>query len=145
MLPIYKSYADLSSRTTTYDLHGLSFREYLIMETGISLDSYTLPVILENHIDLAKEISAKVKVFDYLPSYLKYGYYPFYRDNPDQYAFRLEQVINTILDVDLPHMVEINAVNIFKMKKLLYHLATAVPFQPNISKLAASLEVNRNT
>ena len=43
-------------------------------------------------------------------------------------------------------MVEINAVNIFKMmKKLLYHLATSVPFQPNISKLAASLEVNWNT
>lgn len=145
MLPIYKPNADLIRRTTTYHLHGLSFREYLIMETGISFDSYTLPFILENHIDLAKEISAKVKVFDYLPSYLKYGYYPFYRDNPDQYVFRLEQVINTILDVDLPHMVEINAVNIFKMKKLLYHLATAVPFQPNISKLAASLEVNRNT
>ena len=115
------------------------------METGLPLVSYNLAFILDNHIDLAKEISSRVKIFDYFDAYLKYGYYPFYRDNADQYLFRLEQVINTILDVDLPHMVEINAVNIFKMKKLLYHLATSVPFQPNISKLAASLEINRNT
>lgn len=145
MLQIYKSYGDLSRRVTTYHLHGLSFREYLVMETGLPLQSYTLPFILDNHIELAKELASRVKIFDYFDAYLKYGYYPFYKDNADQYLFRLEQIINTILDVDLPHRVEINAVNIFKMKKLLYHLATSVPFQPNISKLAASLEVNRNT
>ncbi|MBK8700693.1 MAG: AAA family ATPase [Saprospiraceae bacterium] len=145
MLQIYKSYGDLSRRAITYDLRGLSFREYLILETGEQLEAYNLKSILTDHLELAKSISERVKVFDHFDPYLRFGYYPFYREGTDNYYIKLEQVINTILDVDLPFMVEINAHNIYKMKKLLYMLATSVPFQPNISKLAASLEVNRNT
>ena len=100
------------------------------METGLPLVSYNLAFILDNHIELAKEISSRVKIFDYFDAYLKYGYYPFYRDNADQYLFRLEQVINTILDVDLPHMVEINAVNIFKMKSYSTTLPRRCPSNP---------------
>jgi predicted AAA+ superfamily ATPase len=35
--------------------------------------------------------------------------------------------------------------NITKIKKLLYHIAISVPFKPNSTKLAESIELNRQT
>jgi uncharacterized protein len=145
ILQIYKSFADLSRRAVDYDMAGLSLREYLILETKQSLKAYSFDDILQNHVEIAEEISLQVNVFQYFESYLQHGYYPFYVEDKQDFGLKLENVINTTLDVDLPFMLEINVHNIFKMKKLLYLLATELPFQPNVSKLAGSLELNRAT
>jgi uncharacterized protein len=145
ILQIYKSFADLSRRAVDYDMAGLSLREYLALETRLSLKAYSFDDLLQNHVEIAEEISRQVNVFQYFESYLQHGYYPFYVEDKQDFGLKLENVINTILDVDLPFMLEINVHNIFKMKKLLYLLATELPFQPNVSKLAGSLELNRAT
>jgi uncharacterized protein len=145
VLQIYKSFADLSRRAVSYNLEGLSFREYLELETGHKFEQYQLEALLKNHINIAERITEKVNVFKYYENYLKHGYYPFYLEGVKDFNQKLENVINNSLDVDLPFMLEINVHNIFKIKKLLYILATHLPFQPNITKLAESLELNRNT
>jgi predicted AAA+ superfamily ATPase len=145
ILQIYKSFADLSRRAVAYNMEGLSFREFLTLETGIVFDKLDLKNILKNHVSVAEGIIEKVNVFKYFEAYLQHGYYPFYLESIKDFNQKLEQVINNSLDVDLPFILEISVHNIFKIKKLLYLLATELPFQPNVSKLAGSLELNRNT
>jgi uncharacterized protein len=145
ILQIYKSFADLSRRAVSYNMEGLSFREYLAIETGVVIQKITLQNILKNHITIAEKIIGSIDVFKHFENYLQYGYYPFYIESTKDFNQKLEQVINNSLDVDLPFLLEINVHNIFKIKKLLYILATQLPFQPNITKLAGSLELNRNT
>jgi uncharacterized protein len=145
ILQIYKSFADLSRRAVSYILEGLSFREFLELETGIRFSTVTLADLLQNHVQIAENIIAKVNVFKHFDQYFRYGYYPFYLEDRRDFNLKLENVINNSLDTDLPFMLEINVHNIFKIKKLLYILATHLPFQPNITKLAESLELNRNT
>ncbi len=145
ILQIYKSFADLSRRAVSYTLEGLSFREFLELEAGLRFDTIPLSELLKNHIQIAEGIVEKINIFKYFDQYLKHGYYPFYLEDKRDFNMKLENVVNTSLEVDLPYILEINVHNIFKMKKLLYILATQLPFQPNISKLAESLELNRNT
>jgi uncharacterized protein len=145
ILQIYTSFADLSRRAITYDLPGLSFREFLNIETGINHQSIDLKTIISDHTTWAETISKDIKVLECFSKYLHHGYYPFYLQGISDYHMKLENVINTILDVDLPFMLEINVHNIFKLKKLLHILASSVPFTPNITKLAGSLELNRAT
>lgn len=56
MLKIYRSDADLSRRAVKYELHGLSFREYLSLEKIIDLPILSLDEILDNHIDIADDL-----------------------------------------------------------------------------------------
>ena len=46
LLQIYQSESDLSRRAVTYHLKELSFREFIVLKTSISLSSYTFADIL---------------------------------------------------------------------------------------------------
>src|SRR5690606_3670999 len=48
-LEIYKSESDLSRRAVSYNLKELSFREFIIFETGKKLPTISFLDILENH------------------------------------------------------------------------------------------------
>jgi predicted AAA+ superfamily ATPase len=50
-----------------------------------------------------------------------------------------------MLEVDLPYLRHVEVKYIHKLKKLINFIANAVPFQPNVSKLAGDIEVARNT
>jgi uncharacterized protein len=145
MLQIYAGAVDLSRRAIVVDMQGLSFREYIEMETGIKFPFYSLATILSQHIDIAHEISGQLKILPHFQQYLKMGYYPFYKKNKNNFHLKLENVINTTLEVDMPFILGTNVQNIYKIKKLLHILASEVPFQPNITKLAGSLELNKAT
>lgn len=145
ILQIYKGYADLSRRVVSYHLQGLSFREYLQIETRTKLDKYTLEQILENHLEVSQAIVGKFKPLPYFKSYLEHGYFPFYLQGTKTYDQKLLNILNVILEVDLPYILGINLHNVSKLKRLLKTIAGAVPFQPNITKLAQSVDVTRNT
>lgn len=146
ILHLYSSEADLSRRMVSYDLHGLSFREYLNIELNTNLPVFSLEDICKNHLNIASEITVqRTDILHYFKDYLQHGYYPFYLENKTTYALKLQNTINLTLDIDLPYIEGVNVQNIFKIKKLIHLLAVQVPFQPNISKLAASLELARNT
>jgi hypothetical protein len=145
MLQIYKGQADLSRRAVMHTMQGLSLREYIHWETGEKFNTCSLNEIIKNHIDIAADINAKVKILPLFNEYLKAGYYPFYRRNTKTFNLKVQNVINSTLEVDMPFVLGTNVQNISKIKRLLHMLATEVPYQPNIAKLSKHLDLNKAT
>ncbi|RHR50803.1 AAA family ATPase [Parabacteroides sp. AF17-28] len=145
ILEIYKSNADLSRRAISYHLHGLSFREYLAFEKVLNVPPVSLDEILSRHQDICMDIVGKVKILPCFKDYLKNGYYPFYKEGLKVYPIRIQNVINTILDGDLPAVEKIDYSSVMKMKKLLGIVSSLVPFTPNMTKLSSELGINRTS
>lgn len=145
LLEILDARADLSRRALVYDMQGLSFREYLGLQTGASLESFPLEEILEHHETIAMDIVSKVKPYKYFSSYLQTGYYPYFLEGLDVYPMRLEETISMILEIELPMLRMVNTAYIPKMKQLLSIVSESAPFIPNISKLSDRIGINRQT
>lgn len=103
----------------------------------------SLSDIIDNHIDIADEIRSKMKIIPLFKAYLKNGYYPIYREGLRNYFTKIENVINTTLEKDLPSIEKIDYHGIYNVKKLLMVLASLVPYTPNIEKLSSELQLNR--
>ena len=145
ILEIYKGQADLSRRAVLYSLPGMSFREYLSIEGLVNYNDISLSDLLNNHIEISSDITSKVKILPAFDNYLKYGYFPYYKENIISYHARLIQTVNVVLETDLPSVENIDYYSIDKIKKLLYVIANMVPFTPNISRLSRKIEVTRNS
>ena len=145
LLEILNARADLSRRAIVYDMQGLSFREYLGIVTGISLPVYTLNNILENHIEISQVVLSQLKPLQHFDAYLRKGYYPFFLEVPELYYIRMEEIINMILDVELPLLRGMDISYVPKLKQLLLIIAESVPFIPNVSKLSERIGINRTT
>jgi len=145
LLEIRKSRADLSRRAVVYNLRGLSFREYLNLTEGIKLPVFSLDDIISGHVELAHEVLKQVKPLKYFTTYLKTGYYPFFLEVPELYFHRLDEIINLILENELPLLRNVELANVPKLKLLLKILAESAPFIPNIVKLSERSGLTRNT
>jgi hypothetical protein len=143
LLQIAKQKGDLSRRAIIYNLHGLSLREYINFVHGKGYSAYSLKTLLADHQKLAGDICRDIKPLKEFRDYLQAGYYPFFLEGEAFYKFKVREVINHILEVDLPLVNRIEPRQISKLKKLLYLLATGVPFVPNIAKLAAATDISR--
>lgn len=145
LLEILNARADLSRRAVIYTMQGLSYREYLNLTLGLSLPEVNLKQLLENHTAIAREVNSKVKPLEHFSTYLKSGYYPFFQEIPELYYNRLEEVINLILEIELPLLRKVEVAYVSKLKQLLQIISESVPFIPNVSKLSERIGVNRNT
>jgi predicted AAA+ superfamily ATPase len=145
LLEILNSRADLSRRVVIYHMQGLSFREFIMLETGIYFAPLTLESILKDHLLLAGLINAKIKVFPHFEKYLKQGYYPFYREELDLYEQRVEEVINMMLEIELPLLRGMDIGLVPKIKQLLVIISESVPFVPNMVNLSQKIEIHRTT
>lgn len=145
LLEILNARADLSRRAVVYHMQGLSFREYLSLETGKHFERLSLKDILENHLVKSTLINAEIKPFQYFESYLKWGYYPFYKEQPEFYVQRLEEIINMMLEIELPLLRGVDLGYIHKIKQLLAIISESVPFIPNVSNLSDKIGINRAT
>lgn len=145
ILEIYKAQADLSRRSVMYSLSGLSFREFLDFENLVQLPACSLEDVLSGHLEIASDIVAKMKVLPAFRNYLQYGYYPFYKEGIDVYYDRLTAIINVILENDLPAVVSLQHATILKIKRLLVHLSSLVPYTPNINDLSGLIETDRKS
>ena len=143
ILQISKQNADLSRRTIIYYLENLSFREYLYLRDIFLFEAYSLEEILDNHYEISSTISEQIKPLKLFKEYLEFGAYPFILEDQDSYHQRIIQIINLILESDLPHINKIEMQQIRKLKKLLYLLAVNVPFVPNITDLAEATNISR--
>ena len=144
-IALENSKVDLSRRAVLYRVNGLSFREFLEFETKKEFTSYTLEEILLNHTQITYEINEQIKPFEYFSKYLQYGYYPFYKQNINLYGQKLNEVLNIVLESDLPLIFKIDPSNINKLKKLLAMLCQSKPYELNISKLSTKIGLNRTT
>jgi hypothetical protein len=145
LLEILNSRADLSRRAIVYHMQGLSFREYLALETGEKFDTIALEDLLKDHLKIANAITSKVKPFRYFERYLKQGYYPFYKEEPALYEQRIEEVINMMLEIELPLLRGVDIGLVSKIKQLLAIISESVPFIPNVATLSQKMGMHRTT
>lgn len=143
ILNINMSQADLSRRCLFYHMPGLSFREYLSFEGKGQFESFTLEDIIARHIEIEREIVPRLKILPFLEDYLRHGYYPIYKEVADAYHIVLQQMISTIIDVDLPSVEDTEHLTLNKIKRLLVIISKTVPFTINATKIGASIESSR--
>ena len=145
MLEIYRGDADLSRRAITYEMHGLSFREFLQLDQAVSLPIFPLEDILTRHTSLAQTLSSDIKPIALFRQYLQYGYYPYFIENKKSYLQKVANTVNLILETDIPSVQKMDYSSVNKLKKLLYIIATTVPFKPNIAKLSEKIGSSRTS
>jgi predicted AAA+ superfamily ATPase len=145
LLEILNSRADLSRRAIVYHMQGLSFREYLALETGEKFDTIALEDLLKDHLKIANAITSNVKPFRYFERYLKQGYYPFYKEEPALYEQRIEEVINMMLEIELPLLRGVDIGLVSKIKQLLAIISESVPCIPNVATLSQKMGMHRTT
>jgi len=145
LLDISKGNADLSRRAMTYQMQGLSFREYLLIEKNVRLSSVSLQDILQYRHEIESGLIDQFSWESDFKNYLKYGYYPFFKDGKKSYLSKLEQTAHLVIDSDIIPFEGLNYKSIHSLKKLLFVISQAVPFTPNVSKLSERLGLPRNT
>ena len=135
---------DLQDIVASYNLRGFSFREFLNLQSGTSLSSYTLDNILHNHQQIAQEICSKVKPLEYFQSYLHHGFYPFFLEERN-FSENLIKTMNMMLEVDILLIKQIELKYLSKIRKLLYLIMQTAPAAPNVSQLSNEIGVSRAT
>jgi uncharacterized protein len=145
VIDIVKSKADLSRRAMIYQMKGLSFREYLAITKKLDFGVLSLQDVILDHQQIADEIVSKIRPIKEFKAYVEGGYYPFFMEYPETYHSRLEQVINLVLENDIPALKPVSMEGIKKLKQLLYVVSISVPFKPNISKLSEKTGISRNS
>lgn len=144
-LEIYKGSHDLSRRAVIYKLPGLSFREFLELKYEISFHPFQLTDILTNNQPEIKEIPSKIRPLKYFDEYLQNGFYPFFAESESTYTTRLVQIVNQVLENDLPAIFHIDFNSVIKIKKMLTVISRIVPYKPNIQKLVTQTGTSRDT
>ncbi len=144
-LDIYKGTADLSRRALLYKMPGLSFREFLLLKYGHSFPVLTLDSVLNNAASAIEPILQQIKPIKLFEEYLFSGYYPFFMEDESNFHDRLRQIVNHVLEVDLPAVETVDFMAVHNLKRLLAVIAEMVPFKPNLSKLSQQVGVSRET
>ena len=90
------------------------------------------------------EICSKTKVLPLFARYLREGYYPFYKEAAGHFAEKLAEVVNAVLQIDLPAVEGVTPPTVRKAQKMLMVLARSCPQHPNMSALYRELETERN-
>lgn len=145
ILELDHSKADLSRRAVLYTMQGLSFREFLQIENNISLPVFSLEDIVKKHDEIVFSVFKEVKPLSFFKEYLQLGYFPFYLQNKVTYTIKLSELINQVIDYDLAYFINTDIEHLQKLKRFLYLLSKYVPVKPNISKLAAEMQISRST
>jgi predicted AAA+ superfamily ATPase len=145
VLRITEDNPDLKGLVKVNHLEGLSFREYLNHSAQKNFPVYSFNDILNNHVEISREIVSKIRPLAYFGEYLRSGIYPYFINDPNFYSNRLLKHINLALEIDVPYINQIELKYLPKLRKLLHIIASETPFSPNVSKLAADIETSRAT
>lgn len=136
ILKIIDEGVDLSRRAVVYHLKGLSFREYLEIVEKRSFPKFSLDELLSDHRMISLALLKNLKPFARLSSYVKNGFYPFFLQSERTYQFKLQAIVNYILESEIPGFFNVEYRNVHKMKRALRYIAANLPHQPNITKLS---------
>lgn len=145
LLRLKEGDADLSRRAVKYTMPGLSFREALRFYHALSFPVWTLEDILAHPHDLWQMVSSKCKPVALFKEYLEKGYYPFLLEGEGEYYTKIEQVVNYIIETELPQNCKVDVANVRKLQALIAMICSETPFELNANKIAAALEIGRDT
>ena len=135
---------DLSRRQLCYELKGLSFREFLSFEGVGDFSAITLEDVISKHREIAAEVIRGIKIIPLFEKYCDHGFYPFYKESPSGYSERVAEVVNKVLQTDLPIVEDVTPSTIRKIRKMLVVLAESCPQTPKMNELYRELETDRN-
>ena len=136
---------DLSRRCINHDIQGLSFREFLHFYKGIEMPVYPLEEVLAHPAPLIRQMNQLGRPVALFHEYLKYGYYPYYLENEIDYYVAIQQVVNNIIDDELPRICNVDVANTRKIKSLMTMLCASEPCQVDISKMSVQSGLKRDT
>ena len=145
LLRLKEGDADLSRRSVKYTMPGLSFREALRFYHALSFPVWTLEDILAHPYDLWQMVSSKCKPVALFKEYLEKGYYPFLLEGEGEYYTKIEQVVNYIIETELPQICKVDVANVRKLQALIAMICGETPFELNANKIATALEIGRDT
>ena len=137
--------ADLSRRCIPYSMPGLSFREYLAMFHAKVFRPRTLPELLTDGNRICAEVNAQLHPLPLFSEYLQYGFYPFLKEGKNNYHVRIDNIVDTLLNMELPLLRGLDIANVRKMKALLAILSDNVPFTVDTVKLSSMAGLSRTT
>lgn len=135
---------DLAPIVKMYNLRGYSFREYLVLRTGLKLEPLTLDTIMRNHASYARTLCERINPLEYFEDYLKEGYFPAFLEKKNFEADVLKQM-NMMLEVDVLIIKQIEVSNLPKMRRLLQLMLETTPCPLNISNISDAIECSRAT
>jgi len=144
IIDIARQEGDLSRRALMYELHGLSYREFLQFTNVLDLPPVQFDEIIKNP-SIRKNFPQNFKPLEHFRNYLKYGYYPFFMESTEDYLQRVKQLVRTIVEYDMAELKGFDIRNAKKMLQLLYIIAQNVPFKPNLKKLSEKSNIHRNS
>jgi len=144
VMPIDEENNDLKDIAKTYNLRGFSFREYLNLQTGLRLRSFTMEEILQHHASISREICERVRPLDYFKAYLHHGYYPSYLESTS-FEAELLKTMNSQLEVDVLMIKQIDVACLHKLRKLLQILLRETPSALNVSNISDEIDLSRAT
>ena len=145
LLRLKEGDADLSRRAIKYTMPGLSFREALRFYHGLTFPIWPLEDILAHPYDLWQTVSSKCKPVALFKEYLEKGYYPFLLEGEGEYHTRIEQVVNYIIETELPQICKVDVANVRKLQALVAMICRETPFELNANRIGAALEIGRDT
>jgi predicted AAA+ superfamily ATPase len=149
LLHLERGSHDLSRRLVLLRVNGFSFREYLELRHGISLQSFRIPEIVKLHETLAGKISKQLNdhglfVLGEFRRYLESGFYPYFTEFEDLALFQttLQQSVRVTLESDLPSLhPNLTGATVSRVRRLLAAIAANVPFTPDLTKLRGLLHI----
>ena len=101
----------ISRRAVTYHLDGLSFREYVQIQTGELFEPFSLEELLKNHVAIAEAILEKIKPFVHFQPYLGHGFYPYFLQGTNTYSTKLMGTFIQMIDLIFLICVGLNPVH----------------------------------
>ncbi len=72
--------------------------------------------ILASHMAIARDVNQKIKPLQHFKDYLHHGYYPFFQEVPELYFHRIEEVLNLIIEIELPLLRKVEVAYVAKLK-----------------------------
>lgn len=144
VMPLDEDNRDLQGIIHVYNLRGFSFREYLNLRTGMRLKPYSLEEILHSHASIATAICEHIHPLAYFTDYLRRGYYPSFLENKN-FEADLIKTINTILEVDILLIKQIEVQSLPKLRLMLNLMMNETPCALNVSSLSDKIETSRAT
>lgn len=145
LLNILGGDADLSRRCIPYELHGLSFREYLQFFHNIQIQPRSFQDILEQPEEICSEVLNKCHPLPLFKDYLQHGYFPFYLKSKENYATLIEQVVNYVIETELPQCYGVDMAMVRKIKALMSIVSSSIPYEVDATKLSGVIGVHRTT
>jgi len=147
MLNILNEKFDLSRRAVITYVPTLSFREYLNLNNNLDLEILSLDEILKNQIELSTHLALTYpNLYKEFLNYLKIGYYPFFKEDEEEFTNKLFNAIDKIINEDIPSLNRIDYTHLSIFKRILSKIIQAkVPFKVNITALCKEFGISHPT